>query len=268
MEAHSESPIEVWTKVLDAVLGAKTLIQLTLLTLVILSLLAINVTADKPLLPSICVFSVVPILAAMHFIGNLKKMQQFVIILVFCFLSALFLGAGLLVTVNQQALAAQAQDTTDSKAADYREHFQQFHGDIERQILPVIFNKIALPLDYNAYRALVLDRWSKICRNSAGNGRTIDAPFDALVSFVEEIASCRTSGRCRTKQVDKYFGSIFVDIWYTFRPVVEDKRAGLWGRSFALGLQEEAERLLAPAIKFTSVSHSVLGADCGLPLSS
>lgn len=215
------------TSVMKALPAFRTKLQYGIGLLAILAFVFVQTTASSPIIPQIFIFAVVPLLIAMQLIGRLPHVQQFVIILLITLTSLAFLGTGV----------ALAHDRGPQLFTEYRNDIYPKEDVLNTRYLKDQEAAIKKVKTYTDYRALVLG----IEKDDKSAGLSTD--LEAIVNFYENYVDCRSKWQCLgSKQLDSHV----VDFWYTYRPIIEERRVGLWGPDFAKEVQAYAEAVRHP----------------------
>jgi hypothetical protein len=215
------------TSVMKALPAFRTRLQYGIGLLAILAFVFVQTTASSPIIPQIFVFAVVPLLIAMQLIRGLPHVQQFVIILLITLMSLAFLGTGVVL----------AQDRGPQLFTEYRDNVYPKEDALNTRYLKDQEAAIKKVKTYTDYRALVLG----IAKDDKSEGLSSD--LEAIVNFYENYVDCRSKWQCLgSKQLDSHV----VDFWYTYRPIIEERRVALWGPDFAKGVQTYAESIRHP----------------------
>ena len=215
------------TSAINRVSDIRTTLQFGFGLMAILAFIIVQFNANSPVLPQIFVFAVVPMLIAMQLVAPLRKTHQFIIVMIISLLTLAFLASGVTLSLR---------DRTGEYLQTHKDHYA-IENTLNQKYL--ISNKDKMPpiVSYADYRKLILSIY-----DSDGSDEMINR-FDSLVAYHEDYLSCVKRVQCwpsaELNQEVVYF-------WYTFRPVIEERRLSFWGPSYARSLQERAEALQPP----------------------
>lgn len=197
--------------------------------LVVLSFVFINTKPNTPATSQVFIFAVIPLLIAMVLIGNhLRAVYQFILILVITVMSLAFLYTG---------VALAQSDRTPQYEMRYTENVRPIEDNLNKRYLEDNIEYIRNISNYSQYRSLIL-------RIAAGdNSQEMRTGLEGAINFYQDYISCRAQLSCLGSP---QFDSRIRDFWYTFRPVIEERRTGLWDPDFARSLQDYAEAVRPP----------------------
>lgn len=211
----------------------KTVVQYGFSILTLLVFLVLMISSNTPTIALIFVFSVVPLLIAMRFIEGLKPIFQFVIVLIITLMALAFLGTG---------IALAAFDKTSSYDAEYHS-LEPVYDSLATKYLLNNSREVMSSQGYPEYRKIVLDIYY--------SGNTGDSLLiNRLVNFYNNYLQCRQRFQCSNS---KGYNQRMKAFWYTFRPIIEDCRAGLQGKEFGRMVQDIAESEYPPMYDSTVV---------------
>jgi hypothetical protein len=215
-------------KVIDALPQLRTKIQYGIALLAILAFIFVQTKSSAPVLPRIFVFAVAPLLIAMQLIKPLKKTHQFIIILIITLTSIAFLGTG---------VALAAMDKTPDFQAKYDTEIDPLERKLNTRYLIDLKNQITAVKNDGDYREIIL--------RAAGDDDAAELTKDLehIIIFYENYLHCRRNLRCWPSS---QFDTRIHDIWYTYRPIIEELRVSFWGPDFAKTLQSHAETIQPP----------------------
>jgi hypothetical protein len=214
--------------VMNALPAFRTKLQYGIGLLAILAFIFVKTGASTPVLPQIFIFSVVPLLIVMQLIGRLPHVQQFVIILLITLMSLAFLATGVTLSIFDRVPQFQAR---------YEKSVYGPENSLNIRYLEQQEGKIKADESYSDYRAIIL----AVMKDD--QSKELSADFDSIVGFYEDYVECRSKWQCSASgQLDSHV----VDFWYSYRPIIEERRLGLWGPDFAKHLQKYAESIRAP----------------------
>ena len=197
--------------------------------LVVLSFIFIHTRPNTPVIPQIFIFAVVPLLIAMVLIGkHLPAFYQFVLIFTITIMCLAFLWTG---------LALAEGDRTASYESTYSKQIYPVESVLNQRYLGNLKDQIAAVKDYSQYRSLIL---------GVAEGDTSEelrTGLENIVNYYQGFIACKAELQCFGSP---QFDSRIRDFWYTFRPIIEERRTGLWDPDFAKSLQEYAESVREP----------------------
>jgi hypothetical protein len=206
----------------------KTKLQYGIGLLAILAFVFVQTSATSPVLPQIFIFAVVPLLIAMQLIARLPHFQQFMIILLITLMSLAFLATGVILSVHDRTPQLQVRYDGSIYAAE---------NTLNSRYLVQQEENIKKVVTYGDYRALILN----VAKDDQSTGLSRD--LEAIVGFYENYVDCRNKWQCSaSSQLD----ANVVDFWYTYRPIIEERRLTFWGPNFAKHMQAYAESIRAP----------------------
>jgi hypothetical protein len=153
---------------------------------------------------------------------------QFAVTMVITFMTLAFLATGVVLSLH---------DRTPGLENAYLEKIYPAHNALDQNYLVPRKQEIAKVAAYSDYRDLIL----RVASTDTSTGLTQD--LDAIVAFYESYIACRMHWQCRpSKQID----TAIVDLWFSYRPILEERRVDLWGPAFAAELQRHAEAIRKP----------------------
>jgi hypothetical protein len=214
-------------KILDALPQIKTRLQYGFGILVVLAYIIINTTQSTPVMPQIFIFSVVPLLISVQFIGRLTPKLQFVILLIVTLASFAFLGTG---------VALSLFDRTPSFQQVYNGKIFSIERVLNKRYLENVESEIRNAKSYSDYRNIILNIAKSDKSDEFKDG------IDASINFYEDFIACVHKWQCWPS---KQFDQRIVDFWYTYRPIIEERRVGLWGKH-GDDMQMYAEQIRRP----------------------
>lgn len=214
--------------VMKALPAFRTKLQYGIGLLAILAFVFVQTGASTPVLPQIFIFAVVPLLIAMQLIARLPHAQQFTIILLITLMSLAFLATGVTLSVHDRVPQFQARYDGAVYAAE---------NSLNSRYLVQQEDNIKKVKVYGDYRALILN----VAKGDQSTGLSRD--LEAIAGFYGDYVECRSKWQCSASgQLDAHL----VDFWYTYRPIIEERRLTFWGPGFAKHLQTYAESIRAP----------------------
>ncbi|WFU80761.1 hypothetical protein QA645_41185 [Bradyrhizobium sp. CIAT3101] len=206
---------EFLTGVVKAVPAFRTRLQYGIGVLAILAFVFVQTSPTSPVLPQIFIFAVVPLLLAMQLLSRLTPGMQFVIVLVVTLMSLAFLGTGVILTLK---------DRTPQLHSRYDSSVYPPENSLNARYLVQQEADIKKATTYSDYRALVL----KVAANH--KSAELSRDLEGIANFYEDYDECRSKWQCSTSpQLDSHL----VDFWYTYRPIIEERRLSFWSPSFA-----------------------------------
>ncbi|UPK01441.1 hypothetical protein [Bradyrhizobium sp. 170] len=231
---------EFLTSVIGRLPAFRTRLQYGIGVLAILAFIFVQTSASSPVLPQIFIFAVVPLLIAMQLVSHLPHALQFVIVLLITLMSLAFLATGVILTVKDRA--PQFQATYDGSVYGPE-------NSLNTRYLVQQEESIKKVNTYGDYRALIL----KVAKDDQSIELSRD--LEAIAGFYENYVECRNKWQC---SASSKLDSNLVDFWYTYRPIIEERRLNFWGPSFAKQLQAYAESIRKPvylsAVRFNPVT--------------
>jgi hypothetical protein len=214
--------------VMNALPAFRTKLQYGIGLLAILAFVFVKTGAGTPVLPQIFIFSVVPLLIGMQLIGRLPHIQQFIIILIITLMSLAFLATGVTLSVYDRVPQFQSR---------YDGSVYVPENSLNARYLKQQEEEIKKVESYSDYRNIVLGAMKN------DHSTELSSDFDSIVGFYEDYVECRSKWQCSaSNQLDSHA----VDFWYTYRPIIEERRLTFWGPDFGKHLQNYAESIRAP----------------------
>jgi hypothetical protein len=212
-------------KTMEAMPGIRTRLQYGIALLAILAFIFVQATAATPVLPQIFIFSVAPLLIAMQLFEPLLRRHQFIVTLVITLMCLAFLATGV-------ALAS-----LDKTPVFQDEYDHQVYPIEQTRYLVNLETEITDVENYSKYRELIL--------RSAQDDSTPELAqgLERIVNFYENYLNCTRKFQCWPSL---QFDTRIRDVWYTYRPIIEERRLGLWNPEFATMLQARAEAIQPP----------------------
>ncbi|WLA83212.1 hypothetical protein [Bradyrhizobium elkanii] len=219
---------EFLTSVINRLPAIRTRLQYGIGLLTILAFVFVQTGASTPVLPQIFIFAVVPLLIAMQLIARLPHTQQFVIILLITLMSLAFLATGVTLSVHDRVPQLQAR---------YESSVYRPENSLNARYLVQQEENIKKVETYGDYRALIL----KVAKDD--QSAELSRDLEAIAGFYEDYVECRSKWQCSASAKLDFS---LVDFWYTYRPIIEERRLGFWGPNFAKQVQAYAEAIRRP----------------------
>jgi len=221
MDSFFAKAIEVAPKI-------RNLAQLGFALLVAIVYMVLNFTPTTPPQALVFVIAVVPLIIAMQFVANLAKKAQFVCVLFISAMAIAFLSTGILWAVV---------DPTPKYDKSYQSQIESIEQSLNQRYLVEHKQDFAALKTYPDYRQMMLELYRADLSDDMTYG------LDQIVAFYEGYLQCRQRIQCLPSHA---YDQRITDFWYTFRPIVEERRVSFWGPSYALSLQRLAEALQPP----------------------
>jgi hypothetical protein len=215
-------------KTMDAMPRIRTRLQYGIAILAVLAFIFVQATAATPVLPQIFIFAVAPLLIAMQLFETLLKRHQFIITLIITLMCLAFLGTGVMLALL---------DKTPTFQDEYDHQVYPIEQTLNTRYLVDLETEITDIENYSKYRELIL--------RTAQNDSTPELAqgLQRIVNFYENYLNCTGKFQCWPSS---QFDTRIRDVWYTYRPIIEERRVGLWGPEFAKTLQARAEAIQPP----------------------
>jgi len=219
---------EFLTGVIARLPAFRTRLQYGIGLLAILAFVFVQTSASSPVLPQIFIFAVVPLLIAMQLVSRLPHALQFIIVLTITLMSLAFLATGVVLTVRDRAPQYQTQYDGSVYSP---EHVLNTRYLVQQE------ENIRQGGTYSDYRTLIL----KVAKDD--HSIELSRDLEAIVGFYENYVECRNKWQCSgSSKLD----ANLVDFWYTYRPIIEERRLSFWGPSFGKQMQAYAESIQKP----------------------
>ena len=197
--------------------------------LVVLSFIYVHTQPNTPVIPQIFIFAVVPLLIAMVLIGKeLPAVYQFILIFTITVMCLAFLGTGVVLA---------AGDKTSVQEATYAAQIYPVESNLNQRYLVDHKDEIAQVKNYGQYRSLIL----RVA--DTDTSEELKTGFETIINYYQGYITCRAELQCLGSP---QFDGRIRDFWYTFRPIIEERRNGLWEADYGKSLQEYAESVRPP----------------------
>jgi hypothetical protein len=202
--------------------------QLGFALLVALVYMILNFKPDTPPQALVFVVAVVPLIIAMQFVADLRKKAQFICVLVISGMAVAFLGTGIVLAIV---------DPTPTYDVSYQSQIESIEQTLDQRYLVDRRTDFDAMKTYPDYRRFVLGLYAA----DTSDGMTYG--LDQIVSFYDGYLQCRIRIQCLPS---KAYDERVTDFWYTFRPIIEERRLSFWGPAYAASLQRLAEAIQPP----------------------
>ena len=197
--------------------------------LLVLAFIFVHTQPNTPVLPQIFIFAVVPLLIAMVLIGKeLPAVYQFILIFTITVMCLAFLGTG---------VALAAGDKTAVQETTYAAQIYPVESKLNQRYLFEQKDQIVRVKNYGGYRSLVLG----IAADDKSD--ELNMGLEKIIDFYQGYIACRTEFQCLGSP---QFDGRIRDFWYTYRPIIEERRVGFWEADYGRALQEYAEAVRQP----------------------
>jgi hypothetical protein len=231
--------------------------QYGLAALVALCLMVVFITTPVQQLPSILVFAAVPLILVIGDpITRLKKLHQFVIIILVTLTAFGFMGVALVQIISTAAAAQRAITAPlDAKnAGEYSSTYLPVQQALDHQFIAPRIEQINAMKSYNEYRSTILS-----ALGSSGDRSQIAKDLEKLVVFFEGVVACTERRDCTEGATVANFKGPITGFWYSYRPIIEEMRFAGYGKDFALRLQRQAEIWRPPEFRSEVIWDDKIG---------
>jgi hypothetical protein len=219
---------QFFAQALSALPNLRTRLQYGFGILVVLAFVFVQASGSTPVLPQIFIFAVVPLLLAFNLVKtNWPAKLQFIVTMAITLMATAFLATGVILALY---------DRTPNLVSEYQDKILPVESALDQKYL-IGFKPQWGKLSYSEIRDLVL----KEARYD--NSEVMTNGLDRIVLFYESYIACRNNWQCSpSKQLE----TGLVNSWYTYRPILEERRLSFWTRKYAAELQRYAEAIRPP----------------------
>ena len=230
----------VWQRLVEQVDRLKTIFQLGGFIILTLSLAVVLLSDQLQVIPLALVVCTVPPILVTARIDGLTRAHQFVVLLVCSAMTVGFLSVAMAMVITAAEVGrATARAPWDMRLLDDYRSVQMEHQALDRETFALIEHQISSGMQYPQYRVAMLSVFPVHDRAKADR-------LERLVEFYEHGISCGSAGQCSDTLATQQMRREIENLWYAYRPVIEELRYARLGQSFASLLQQRAEQWRRP----------------------